>query len=139
MQFILYVFIIYCIYLILLLYCNFSLQPIIKVFQHILINLISNKNVTNAHSFMKHGFFSLKQFLSHITKFPRGFWSRGIFPFTGFIERDFSIHQDFFFPLVGFFIHFDLNLWSLFKIRRFLKKLLEDFSLLVKKTIKYSC
>ena len=69
------------------------------------------------HSFMKHGFFSLKQFLSHITKFP----------------RDFSIHRDFFFPLAGFFIHFDLNLWSLFKVRRFLKKWLEDFSLLVKK------
>ena len=87
----------------------------------------------NRHSFRKHGFFSLKQFLSHITKFLRGFWSSGIFPFTGFIERDFSIHRYFFFPLAGFFIHFDWNLWSLFKIRRFLKKLLEDFSLLVKK------
>ena len=82
---------------------------------------------------MKHGFFSLKQFLSYSTKFLPGFLSSGIFPFTRFIERDFSIHRDFFFPLAGFFIHFDLNLWSLFKIRRFLKKMLEDFSLLVKK------
>ena len=63
---------------------------------------------------MKHGFFSLKQFLSHITKFPRGFWSSGIIPFTRIY-------------LAGFFIHFDLNLWSLFKIRRFLKKWLENF------------
>ena len=29
-----------------------------------------------------HGFFSVRQFLSHITKFPRGFPSRGIFLFT---------------------------------------------------------
>ena len=62
-----------------------------------------------------------------------------------FIERDFSIHRDLssgifpfteiFFPLAGFFIPFDWNLWSLFKIRRFLKKWLEDFSLLVKKKL----
>ena len=82
---------------------------------------------------MKHGFFSLKQFLSHITKFPRDFWSSGIFPFTGIYLAGFLHSPRFFFPLAGFFIPFDLNLWSLFKIRRFLKKWLEDFSLLVKK------
>ena len=87
----------------------------------------------NLHSFMKHGFFGLKQFLSHITKFPRGFWSSGIFSFTGIYLAGFLHSPRFFFPLAGFFIPFDLNLWSLFTIRRFLKKWLEDFSLLLKK------
>ena len=54
----------------------------------------------------------------------------------GFIQQDFSIHRDFFFPLAGFFISFDLNLWSLFKIRRFLKKWLEDFFYFSQKIIK---
>ena len=85
------------------------------------------------HSFMKHGFFGLKQFLSHITKFSRGFCSSGIFPFTGIYLAGFLHSPRFFFPLAGFFIPFDLNLWSLLDIRRFLKKRLEDFSLLVKK------
>ena len=52
----------------------------------------------------------------------------GIFPFTeiiSFLSRVFS------FTLIW--------ILSLFKIRRFLKKWLEDFSLLVKKTTKYSC
>ena len=88
---------------------------------------------TMTHSCMKHGFFSLKQFLSHITKFPRGFSSSKIFPFTWIYLAGFFHSPRFFFPPAGFFISFDLNLWSLFKIRRFLKKWLEDFLLLVKK------
>jgi len=43
-----------------------------------------NDKIPLLYEKMKHGFLSLKQILSHITKFPRGF----------FIERDFSVHRD---------------------------------------------
>ena len=52
---------------------------------------------------MKHGFFSLKQFLSHSTKFPRGFWSSGIFPFTGIYLAGFFHSPRFFLSSRGFF------------------------------------
>ena len=47
--------------------------------------------------------FSLKQFLSHITKFPRGFWSSGIFPFTRIYLAGFFHSPRFFLSCRGFF------------------------------------
>ena len=77
-----------------------------------IFDIIDQEKVTKIGiPLMKHGFSSVRQFLSPITKNPRGFSSRGIFPFTGnfpfngiFISRDFSNHRDFSFPLAGFFI-----------------------------------
>ena len=89
----------------------------------------------NVHSFMKHGFFSLKQFLSHITKFPRGFWSSGIFPFTGIYRARFFHSPRFFLSSRGFF-H---SLWfkSLINIQnsKIFKEMVRKFSLLVKKKL----
>ena len=65
---------------------NFKVQTkyILTHYEVLPMNKLWSTNVwLNGHSFMKHGFFSLKQFLSHITKFPPGFSSSGIFPFTG--------------------------------------------------------
>ena len=60
---------------------------------------------------MKHGFFSLKQFLSHSNKFPPGFFlSIGIFSFTGIlIERDLRLSPSLV-PLGGEQYHSSLRL-----------------------------
>ena len=91
------------------------------------------------HSFMKHGFFCLKQFLSHITKFPRCFWSSGIFPFTGIYLAGFFHSPRYFLSSRGFF-H---SLWfeSLIFIQnsKIFKEMVRRFFTFSEKTIKYLC
>ena len=57
------------------------------------------------HSLMKHGFFSVGQFLSHITKLPGVFHLAGVFHFPGIYLAGFFHIPRFFLSSRGFF-HF---------------------------------
>ena len=65
-------------------------------------NRIKSDNLTRINR-EKSNIFSLKLFFSHITKFPRGFSSTGIYPFTGIYLAGFFHSPRFFLSSRGFF------------------------------------
>ena len=110
-------------------------------------NIISShKTLGKCHSFMKHRFFSVRLFVSPITKNLRRFSSLGIFPFTGnfnspgFYRAGF-FHSPWFFLSSRRFFPFPFTETLIF-IQN--SKIFEEifrrfFSFSEKKTIKYSC